>query len=297
MANYLDEPRALMTTPDIVLSTTSSSHLAICFGSHEDCNQALTNASIEELTRLLSYASEVQMTDFLRSKTGPRIPMELLKHTRPLKTWFTELKNIISQAARSNAILAFRDKCMAELVYKQNINSSTSHKSETRLLAVLEQGAGRSDAILLCQAYHADDPSQIAALAAALAPSRERRMETLQQGAAFAATTRAVWGFDLPDMAYPVAVGRAAALAEMPLVPVTQVWLQAFLGNLVQAAQRLMPLGQTVGQRILADITPAIIAVAETAQTATLDDIGSATFAVDTASMQHETQNSRIFRS
>ncbi len=165
------------------------------------------------------------------------------------------------------------------------------------LLAVLEQGAGRTDAILLCEAYRAEDVTPVAELAAALAPSRERRMETLQQGAAFAATTRAVWGFDLPDMAYPVAVGRAAALAEMPLLPVTQVWLQAFLGNLVQAAQRLMPLGQTVGQRILADITPAIIAIAETAQTATLDDIGSATFAVDTASMQHETQNSRIFRS
>lgn len=165
------------------------------------------------------------------------------------------------------------------------------------LWAVLEQGAGRTDAILLCEAYRAEDVAPVAELAAALAPSRERRMETLQQGAAFAATTRAVWGFDLPDMAYPVAVGRAAALAEMPLLPVTQVWLQAFLGNLVQAAQRLMPLGQTVGQRILADITPAIIAIAETAQAATLDDIGSATFAVDTASMQHETQNSRIFRS
>lgn len=165
------------------------------------------------------------------------------------------------------------------------------------LLAVLEQGAGRTDAILLCEAYRAEDVASVAELAAALAPSRERRMETLQQGAAFAATTRAVWGFDLPDMAYPVAVGRAAALAEMPLLPVTQVWLQAFLSNLVQAAQRLMPLGQTAGQRILADITPAIIAVAEAAQIATLDDIGSATFAVDTASMQHETQSSRIFRS
>ncbi len=166
------------------------------------------------------------------------------------------------------------------------------------LLAVLEQGAGRTDAILLTEAFHAGDVTPVAELAAALAPSRERRMETLQQGAAFARTTRAVWGFDLPDMAYPVAVGRAAALAELPLMPVLQVWLQAFLSNLVQAAQRLMPLGQTEGQRILADLSSAILAVAEAAQTATLDDIGSATFAVDTASMQHETtQSARLFRS
>ncbi len=165
------------------------------------------------------------------------------------------------------------------------------------LSAVLVQGAGRTDAILLCEAYRAQDVSAIADLAAALAPSRERRMETLQQGAAFAATTRAVWGLDLPDMAFPVAVGRAAALAGLPLPPVLQVWLQAFLSNLVQAAQRLMPLGQTEGQRILAGLAPAILSVAAAAEAATLDDIGSATFAVDTASMQHETQQPRIFRS
>ena len=119
-----------------------------------------------------------------------------------------------------------------------------------------------------------------------------------QQGAAFAATTRAVWGLDLPDMAFPVAVGRAASLASLPLEPVLRVWLQAFLSNLVQAAQRLMSLGQTEGQRVLAELTPAIIAVADAAQSATLDDIGSATFAVDTASMQHESsQGARLFRS
>ena len=166
------------------------------------------------------------------------------------------------------------------------------------LQSVLEHGAGRTDAILLVEAYRADDVVEIAELAAALAPSRERRMETMQQGAAFAATTRAVWGLDVPDMAFPVAVGRAASLAGLPLVAITQGWLQAFLSNLVQAAQRLMPIGQTEGQRILAGLTPAILSVAEAAQAATLDDIGSATFAVDTASMQHETaQTARLFRS
>lgn len=165
------------------------------------------------------------------------------------------------------------------------------------LAAVLEHGAGRSDAILLCAAHDADDVTPVAELAAALAPSRERRMETLQQGAAFAATTRAVWGLDLPDMAYPVAVGRAAGLMGLPVVPTAQVWLQSFASNLVQAAQRLMPLGQTEGQRVLAGIAPLCATQGEMAAVATLDDIGSAAFAVDVASMQHETQYSRIFRS
>lgn len=165
------------------------------------------------------------------------------------------------------------------------------------LQAVLENGAGQSDAILLCAAHGADDVAPVAELAAALSPSQERRMETMQQGAAFAATTRAVWDFDLPDMAYPVAVGRAASLAGLPLEQVVQVWLQAFVSNLVQCAQRLLPLGQTAGQRILHQLSPVITAVGQEALGASLDDIGSATFAVDTASMQHKTQYARIFRS
>ncbi len=162
---------------------------------------------------------------------------------------------------------------------------------------VLAHGAGRSDAILLCAAYADDDVVPIAELAAALAPSKERKMETMQQGAAFAATTRDVWQIDLPDMAYPVAVGRAAALIGVPMVPTAQVWLQSFASNLIQAAQRLMPLGQTEGQRILTSLTPLIMQIAQEAATASLDDIGSAAFAVDTASMQHSAQYSRIFRS
>jgi urease accessory protein len=162
---------------------------------------------------------------------------------------------------------------------------------------VLEHGAGRSDVILLCAAHATEDVAPVAELAAALAPSRERRMETLQQGAAFAATTRAVWDLDLPDMAYPVAVGRAARLMGLPVQPVAQLWLQSFASNLVQAAQRLMPLGQTEAQRILAGLAPVCLRIGAEATRADLDDIGSAAFAVDTASMQHAGQYSRIFRS
>lgn len=165
------------------------------------------------------------------------------------------------------------------------------------LLVVLEQGAGRTDAILLIAAARADNIAEIADLAAALQPSRERLAETMGQGGAFAATTRAVWGFDLPDMPYPVAVGRAAGLAGLPPVPVAQVFLQMMLSNLVQAAQRLMPLGQTAAQRVLARLSPRCGAVAAEAAQATLDDIGSAALAVDVASMRHEVMEPRMFRS
>jgi urease accessory protein len=162
---------------------------------------------------------------------------------------------------------------------------------------VLAHGAGRSDAILLCVAHGADDVTEVADLAAVLAPSAERRMETLQQGAAFAATTRAVWNLDLPDMAYPVAVGRAAGVMGLPVETVAQVWLQSFVSNLVQAAQRLMPLGQTEGQRILTALAPICRDIGAQAVQSDLGAIGSSSFAVDIASMQHETQRPRIFRS
>lgn len=162
------------------------------------------------------------------------------------------------------------------------------------LAVVLEQGSGRSDAILLCAAHRGED---VAELAAALAPSRERLMETMQQGAAFAAITRAVWGLDLRDAAYPVVVGRAAGMMGLPVVATAQVYLFSFASALTQAAQRLMPLGQTKGQQVLAALAPLCQALGEVATSLGVDDIGASAFAIDIASMRHEVQEPRIFRS
>ena len=92
---------------------------------------------------------------------------------------------------------------------------------------LLAQGSGRTDAILLGEAFRADPSAlpDLDDLALALAPSSERLAETREQGAAFAAVTRAVWGFDLPDLALPLVVGHAAALAGLPLHPVVQLYL------------------------------------------------------------------------
>jgi urease accessory protein len=164
---------------------------------------------------------------------------------------------------------------------------------------LLTAGAGRTDAILLAEAARADGPdvAALAELAAALQPSRERVAETLGQGTAFATTVRAVWGLDVADMAFPVAVGRAAGLAGLPVLPVAQLYLQAMVSNLIQAAQRLMPLGQTAAQRVLAGLSPVCAQVAAEAMEAGLDGIGGAGFAIDIASMRHEGMEPRMFRS
>ena len=163
----------------------------------------------------------------------------------------------------------------------------------------LTHGAGQSDAILLAAAYRAepDDLPALIALARALSPSAERLAETDRMGAAFAATIRALHDHDLPDAPYPVALGRAARLSELPLDLTVTLFLQAFIANLVSAAIRLVPLGQTEGQGITLALAPQIAKVATEAAPGDIDRIGSAAFALDLASMQHEPLPTRLFQS
>ncbi|QQA42239.1 urease accessory protein UreF [Pelagovum pacificum] len=162
---------------------------------------------------------------------------------------------------------------------------------------LLHHGTGRNDAILIALAFHAEDPAPVAALADALSPSVERRKEALGTGGALARTLRDAWDLPVPDMPYPVALGHAAQLAGLPVADVIAQHLQAFLTNLVQCALRLMPLGQTGGQRVLRALLDDIPSLAEALAHATEDDLGSAAFAIDTASMRHETLEPRLFRS
>lgn len=162
---------------------------------------------------------------------------------------------------------------------------------------VLRHGGGRSDAVLLACAYRSGDLAALDAEARAFAASRERLEETAVPGAAFARTVRDVWGLDVPDACLPVAVGAAAAARGLELSLVLQMYLHGFASNLCQAAIRLVPLGQTQAQTVLAGVLPVIAQVAQTAQSATLDDLSGCAFAADIAAMRHETMYSRIFRS
>jgi urease accessory protein len=168
------------------------------------------------------------------------------------------------------------------------------------LTDVVTQGSARSDSILLRHGYrNASDPSvlrDIATLALAATPSRERRDEALNQGRAFRLAV-APWT-DVPDdLPYAVAVGAAAARQGIPEDDTTVAYVQAFTSNLISAAVRLVPLGQTTGLRVLAALQPIILVVANETKAATLDDLGGCAFRSDLAAMRHETQYTRLFRS
>jgi urease accessory protein len=180
------------------------------------------------------------------------------------------------------------------------------------LQAMLQHGGIACDALFFVHAYRgaaegADCALRTAAeLAAAFAPSKERHLETTAQGRAFVDTTQAAWpcaalerllGIWDGPIAYPIAVAVAAAGHRIALEPALSAYLHAVAANLVSAGVRLIPLGQTDGQHVLAALEPAVSAAAQQALVTDLEDIGSATFRADLASMRHETQYTRLFRS
>jgi len=96
---------------------------------------------------------------------------------------------------------------------------------------------------------------------------------------------------------YVTVVAAAAACAGIGLHAALGAYLHAFAGNITSAIVRLVPLGQTDGQKIIAAIEPVIERAIQNAFERDPNDMGSAAFNVDWMSMKHETQYSRLFRS
>jgi urease accessory protein len=189
----------------------------------------------------------------------------------------------------------------------------TDAASLERWLAVMVgEGSGFCDAVFFVHAHRAiaarDDTAlrAVAELAAAFSPSKERHLETTAQGRAFLDTTRAAWPTATLDrlaavwdgaVALPVAVAVAGAGHGIALAPALHAYLHALTANLISAGVRLVPLGQTDGQRVLAALEPVVTTTAERALLMGLGEIGGAAFRADLASMRHETQYTRLFRS
>lgn len=174
----------------------------------------------------------------------------------------------------------------------------------------LRDGAGRIDGALAAAAIAAagDDAAldAVAELGFAWRGTAETALEATQQGNAFAAVTIAAW----PDarfeafcirhprrLAHAVAFGAACGFAGIAVRDAVFAFLSAFAANLVSSGVRLVPLGQTDGQRTTAALLPDITAATEAAVTADLDTIGTAAPMLDLFSLRHETQYTRLFRS
>jgi urease accessory protein len=130
--------------------------------------------------------------------------------------------------------------------------------------------------------------------------------ESSTQGRAFAEITMATWGSpSLSEfcaayprtIAFPVTVGIAAADHQIALPLVLHAYIHAFAANLVSAAVRLIPLGHTDGPRALMQAESAVAAAVAQGESGDLSQLSNAAILSDMASMLHETQNARLFRS
>lgn len=161
---------------------------------------------------------------------------------------------------------------------------------EVWLSDLLACGSLQADVAFLHRAFDAPDIIALNNEARAFAASAERLREAERQGAAFAKVTREVWDIELPDLLLPIALGHAAQMVGIDADALCAIYRQSTLSNLIAAAQRLMPLGQTDAQMILSHLTPLCMAKAPGTPY-------SNTFLSDIAAMRHETLSPRIFQS
>ena len=168
---------------------------------------------------------------------------------------------------------------------------------ELWLAEILRHGSGWQDAVLLSLALRADaDLDELDALTVALQPSAERLQESCEQGAAFARVVGQTNGRALPPRTLPIAVADAARPLGLPADSVIAAYLQAFVTNLVTIAIRHVPLGQGEGHAVLARLLPRVADLATVAAKAQLDDLGNSCLGADLAAMEHETKDTRLFR-
>jgi urease accessory protein len=175
---------------------------------------------------------------------------------------------------------------------------------------LVRMGNGRADLVFLKDAWEGCGDTEalagIARYAIAFQATSELRTETLAQGRAFANVTRDAWPtsrFELvfdaigEDLAYPVVVGAVARCHGIDQREAMIAYGHAFSANLVSAAVRLVPLGQTDGQRMTAELEADVESAVRDATALRYDTVSNATFMSDIQSMKHEIQYTRLFRS
>lgn len=161
---------------------------------------------------------------------------------------------------------------------------------------VLEFGSPQMDAVIVAQARAGVDPVYLSDLVFALASCAEREIELMEQGRAFGALVEGITGKSVPVRPYPVAVGLATRDLAVPTDEVLALFLHGAAAQMISAATRFLPMGQTRAQAMLAGLGPRIGAIAAHSALRPLEQIASFTPGADMAAMRHETLEVRIFR-
>lgn len=185
------------------------------------------------------------------------------------------------------------------------------HGASKWIATVMSMGNGYADLVFVAAAWDAEPNAlkrltALNELALAFQGTAELHTESAAQGRAFVSVTADAWPCGATEtlarlpgehIAHAVAVGAVARSHGVGRTETLTAWAHAYAANLVSAAVRLIPLGQTDGQRITAELMPVCLAAVERAATTPVDEVSSSTPMVDLASMRHEVQYTRLFRS
>jgi urease accessory protein len=96
---------------------------------------------------------------------------------------------------------------------------------------------------------------------------------------------------------YAIAFAIACAHWDINIQAALLAYLHSWANNLITAGIKLIPLGQTAGQELLLSLQPLLINTVGEILTMEDDDLGCCSWGLSLASMQHETQYTRLFRS
>ena len=180
----------------------------------------------------------------------------------------------------------------------------------------LTYGAIRIEAAIMVRGYRAIADQNIAQLydwnrwLSAARESEELRSQSWQMGRSLLQLAielhpdspeprnRELWRvLQIEPCNFAIAFGLIAALWQIELTATLCGYLQSWATNLIGAGIKLIPLGQTMGQHLLLNLQPHLEQAAITLLTLTDDDLSSCGWGLTLASMAHETQYSRLFRS
>lgn len=174
----------------------------------------------------------------------------------------------------------------------------------------LLEGAAQLEAAVLVRVYDAwrgDDLDRLRSWddwLSATRESEELRNQSLDMGRALLRLLKDLEP-PLPRVAelftvacnFATAFGIASAHWGISRGDATTAYLQSWVANLAGAGVKLIPLGQTAGQQLLWDLQDDLTDAAQTAQQIADEDLGVSNWGLALASMAHETQYSRLFRS
>jgi urease accessory protein len=192
--------------------------------------------------------------------------------------------------------------------------ATTEDRTGAWLVDQLLLGLARADLPVACRAFDAwqrDDTEALAALndwIVTTRESKETRLQTEQMGRSLVEWLKKESGADedpriahlgalRPAPTWPVAYALAAVRTGAPRREALLAFAFGWAENMVQAALKSVPLGQSSGQRILARLTAAIPRAVDDAIALPTSARQAFTPMLAILSARHETQYSRLFRS